>query len=189
MHNIYILGPRDKIPEKSVFINTTSRSTDFGKIFSPMICQGPLELAGLKSHNVENFWQGTKVYAEHLDKPKEWIKWRDSLLADRHAHRYPMGKDKKPEFSYLDAKSGRLSYVQARRQIYVPIYVQKLERYCTRAINSVVDMLTVTDVSFWDFDGRVTNESFNEILDNQYAKCGHSFVLKKYIYGILNREF
>lgn len=154
-----------------------------------MICQGPLELAGLVSHNVENFWQGTKVYLEHIDNPKEWIKWRNSLLSDRYAHRYPMGKDKKPEFSYLDAENGRMSYVQARHKIYVPIYIQKLERYCSRAINSVVDMLTVTDVSLWDFDGRVTDESFNEILNNEYGKCGHAFVLKKHIYNMLGREF
>jgi hypothetical protein len=189
MYNIHILGPRDKIPEKSVVINTTSRSTDFGKTFSPMICQGPLELSGLTSYNVENFWQATKVYLEHSNNPKEWLKWRDALLSDRFARRYPMGKGRAPEFSYLDAENGRMSYIQARRVIYVPIYMQKLEKYCSRAVNSVVDMLTVTDVSFWDFDGRVTEESFDEILNNQHSKCGHAFVLKKYIYNILGKRF
>lgn len=189
MYEIFILGPRDKIPEKSVMINTTSRSKDFGKIFSPMICQGPLDLGGLSAQNVENFWQGTKVYKEHLDNPQEWIRWRNNLLKDKLAHRYPMGKGARPEFSYLNSELGRMNYIQARKNIYIPLYKQKLSRYCSKSINSVIDMLTVTNISLWDFDGRITSDSFDDIVNNSEAKCGHAFVLKKYIYDLLDKRF
>lgn len=189
MNKIYIISPRDKPPTNSVLVNTTSRSEDFGKTFSPMICQGPLTLAGLTSKNVENFWQGTKVYSEHINEPLKWLKWRDSLLQDSFAHRYPRGKGRRPEFSYLNKESGRLDYISARKIIYVPIYMQKLDKYCQRQISSLIDMLTVTNICFWDFDGRITDESFEQILNNADAKCGHAFVLKKYIYDKLGMEF
>lgn len=189
MHNLHILGPRDPTPSDGVIVNTTSRSKDFGRAFSPMINQGPIELAGLCSHNVENMWQATKCYKEYVEKPQEWLAWRNKLLADRFAHRYPMGKGKKPEFSYLSKEYGKLSYTQARKVIYIPAYQQKLERYCTRQVHSIIDMLTVSNIYLWDFDGRVTEESFDEIVNNQDAKCGHAFVLKKHVYNIIGKDF
>lgn len=179
MGRLYVFGPKEKI-KPAVWVNTTSRSKDFGVAFSPFLNQGPIELGGLKSNNVENFWQFTKVYKEHVDDFAAWKKWRDSGLADTHAYRYPMGRGRQPEFSYFDKQ--KLGYVEARKRIYAPIFRQKLERYCQRQIHSLVDMLTVCDVWLWDFDGYLTEDSFETVINNPSNKMGHAFVLKKFIW-------
>lgn len=188
IHNLHLMSPRDTktVPEKAVIVNTTSRSKDFGKAFSPFMNQGPIELGGLIAKNVENLWQFTKVYSEHVDDFQAWCQWRDKGLQDTFAHRYPMGKGRKPEFAYLDKK---MDYITARKEIYIPVYRQKLKKYCTRQINSLIDMLSVCDVWLWDFDVRITDESFDQIVNNPDHNLGHAFVLKKYVYDLQGREF
>ena len=178
-YELHVCGFKD-MPEGKVIANTTSRSNDFGRIFSPFLNQGPIEMYNLQSHNVENFWQYTKVYSDHVDDPKAWIAWRNTGLSSTKPERYPMGKGTKAEFSYIK-QLGRLPYIEARKQIYVPIYRQKLERYCQRGINTLLDMLSVTDVWLLDFDGRQTTETFDEVLNNPEKSLGHAFIIQQYI--------
>lgn len=179
-HQIHIFGPRDRsqVPQSALKINTTSTSTDFGKALSPFINQGPIELYGLTAHNVENIWQFCKTYACHANNYQEWKLWRDTGLANPRAIRYPMGKGAKPEFSYVKGL-GKLSYVQARRKIYIPAYEQKLTRYCTRELQTLADILTITDVWLFDFDGRITDQDFEGVVEDQDHSLGHSFIIKK----------
>jgi hypothetical protein len=181
-HKIHVWGPKDRplVPENAFKINTTSTSTDFGRAFSPFMNQGPIEMYGLTAHNVENLWQFTKTYSKHVNDPKSWLAWRDQGLADPTPHRYPMGKGAHPEFSYIKGL-GKLSYVEARHKIYIPIYEQKLERYCTRELQTLADILTITDVWLFDFDGRITEQSLEEIFNDPRDKAGHAFVIKKYM--------
>jgi hypothetical protein len=182
------MSPRDskEVPTHAVVVNTTSRSKDFGKAFSPFMNQGPIKLGNLTAHNVENMWQFTKVYKEHVNDFAAWKKWRDDGLKDTFAHRYPMGKGRKPEFSFFMKK--KMDYITARKNLYIPAYKQKLEKYCQRQINTLIDMLTVCDVWLWDFDVRITEESFEEIVNNSEHNLGHAFIIKKYVYDKLGRE-
>lgn len=181
IHNIKFCNPRTKAPPGAFVVNTTSVSKDFGVAFSPMLNQ-PIEINGISAKNVENLWQFTKCYKEHVENPKGWILWRDNGLRKERGVRYPMGKDARPEFSYLTKELGRLDYISARRNIYIPAYIQKLEKYCQPQVNSLIDILTITDVYLWDFDVRdIGDKTFLEILHDQYEKMGHAFVLAKYI--------
>lgn len=186
---LYLCGPKDKnvIPNNAVIVYTVSRSCDFGKAFSPFLNQGPIELGELVSKNVENLWQYTKVYKQHVDNPNEWIKWRDNGLKDSFANRYPMGKGSKPEFSYFNNK--KLGYIDARKEIYIPAFWQKLDRYCQSQINTLMDMLTVTDVWLWDFDGRHNNQSWEDNVNDEQESLGHAFVIKKYVYDRIGRDW
>ena len=181
-YQIHLWGPRDRklLPPHAVKINVTSTSTDFGKTFSPFMNQGPIRLYGLESHNVENLWQSCKAYDCHVGKFKEWCQWRDRILSDTKAHRYPMGKGVKPKFAWMPTL-GKLSYIQARKAIYIPAYEQKLQLYCTRELQTLTDMLTVTDVWLFDFDVRITEQSFDELVDDASRPLGHGFVLKNYL--------
>jgi hypothetical protein len=187
---IHIWGPKDrgKLPPECLKINTTSISTDFGKAFSPFLNQGPIKLFGLTAHNVENLWQFSKVHPQHVGKFREWCAWRDAGLADTKAHRYPMGKDAKPEFTYVSGL-GKLSYVEARRKLYIPAYEQKLKLYCTRELQTLADLLTLTDIWLFDFDGRITEQSFEEIIEDQSNKMGHAFVIKKFLEDNYDRYY
>ena len=173
-HKLIVVGPRDKVPSDYVVVNTTSRSSDFGKAFSPFM-QGDIELYGLRARNVENFWQYTKVFQEHVDDNEAWEEWRDRGLAQTKAVRYPMGKGRKALCARINGKD--LDYIEARKQIYVPIYRQKLRKYCMGQLNSLVDLLTVSRVALWDFDGYLTDDKWSTILNNPEKKMGHAFVI------------
>lgn len=181
-HQIHIWGPRDRsqVPPTAFKVNTTSTSTDFGKAFSPFMNQGPIKLYGLESKNVENLWQYCKVYPQYVGKFREWCGWRDAGIADPKARRYPMGKGAIPEFSYVPGR-GKMSYVEARRHLYIPIYEQKLELYCTRELQTIADILTIADVWLFDFDGRITTQTHEEIIDDTENRMGHAFVIKRYL--------
>jgi hypothetical protein len=187
MKELHVIGPKDKAPVPGPLVNTTSRSKDFGLAFSPFLSQGILQHGNLRAENVENFWQFTKVYKQHLGKSDEWKIWRDRGLADKFAHRYPMGKGARAEFAWFNGK--KLDYIEAREAIYVPVYEQKLQRFCQRQVQSLMDMLTVTDVWLWDFDGYKTDKSFKEVLDDSSKSMGHAFVIKRFVYNKLGVEW
>lgn len=187
MTNLHLCSPREPAPEGAVVVNTTSRSKDFGRNLSPFMNQGPIELYGLRAHNVENFYQANRCWTqEHLDNPNGWLEWRANLLNDRHAQRYPMGKGAKPLFGYVNKELGRLDYIQNRKLVYIPAYLQKLDRYCGRWIASLLDLLTVVEhVWLWDFDVRQTDETFDQILHNEEKTMGHGFLVRQYCFDII----
>src|SRR5574342_482141 len=101
---VYCVGPRDKAPPNSILINTTSRSNNWSRELSPFFL-GPVKLPnGYTSLNVENAWQFSKVYKEHVDingNPSEaYWEWAIRGWSSEWACRYPMGKGVKPEYSY-----------------------------------------------------------------------------------------
>jgi hypothetical protein len=147
--------------------------------------QGPIELYGLKAHNVENFYKFAQVYPQHEHSPKEWLRWRDAGLNDLQPHRYPMGKGVKPSFSYIKSL-GKLDRLQARAQIYRPAYRQKLERYCQSQINTIVDILTVSDVYLFDFDVYWDQQDTETAFADPTRSAGHAYLLKQYIEEKLN---
>ena len=190
-HNLHFCNNKKEhqAPAGAVVINVTSVSRDFGQALSPMLNDGPIEVGGLTALTVENIWQYTKVYKEHLGKFAEWKAWRDAGFANHRGVRYPMGKGSKPEFSYLNKETGKLGYIEARKAIYIPAYQQKLDRYCVRQVNTIIDMLTCTDVWIWDFDVREPNgKTFQDLAEDPSAPLGHGFVLAKYISNMILAE-
>lgn len=187
-HKLYVIGPRDQAPPGALVVNTTSRSSDFGFAFSPFLNQGTVAVGDLFSHNVENLWQFSKVYEEHANDEDAYayFAWRDRGFADRRAHRYPMGKGRKPLYSVLNGE--RLDYVTARKRIYVPAYRQKLREFCTRQLETLVDMLTVTDVALWDFDGYLTDDDFDTVLNSSDRKMGHAFIIQRMVAKMRENE-
>src|SRR3990167_8472834 len=186
MSKLRVCGFKDKLPDGAVVINTTSRSTDFGKAFSPFMNQGPIELYGLAAHNGENFFQFSKTYQEHLENTQAGLRWRAAGFANRTPHRYPMGKGVRPLFGYVNKELGRLDYIAGRKLVYIPAYLQKLQRYCETAVARLLKMLEDTDVWLWDFDGYDNDDSFDTILHNEKRNMGHAFIVRQYCLDRLN---
>lgn len=182
MHNIHVWGPRDRaiLPPDAFKINTTSTSTDFCQALSPFMNQGPIELAGLTSHNVENFWAASKVFPGYENEPAKWKQWRDDLLGSPRALRYPCGKGATALFAHLPGK-GKLGYVEARKEIFLSVYRQKLDRYCQRQINSLLDILTLTDIWLFDFDVYISDDTYEAKLNDPGRPFGHGFIVKQYL--------
>jgi hypothetical protein len=184
---IHVIGPKNTPPKDAVVINTTSRSNDFGRGFSPFFL-GPVELwGGHSAYNVENAWQYSKAYDTHLNQdgsPNEtWLPWAKQGWGNPKAVRYPMGKGVNAACSFWDGK--RLTYTQARREIYIPLYAKLVVK--TEAYRNLSDNLMVFgDIYLWDFDGydhRSLNMTYDAVIDCPYRKMGHAFVIAMLIDG------
>ena len=185
---IRVLNFRDKIPNNSIVVNVTSRSQNWSKGLSPFFL-GPGEFGGLKFQNVENYWQFMKVYNCYVDRQnnptKEYFAWRDKGLNDTWAHRYPMGKEAKPLYSYFQGQ--KLDYISARKQIYIPLYqetVLKSEEWSQLSeIYEKNQNLILLD--FDAYDHRELNFTWDDVIKCEFRKMGHGFVLammlEKYI--------
>lgn len=176
---IYVIGPRDKAPEGALVIDTTSRSKS---IFSPFY--NPTDYP-IQAKNMENAWQYSKVYEGHdlNGEPSiEWHRWRAKGLESKWADRYPMGKGKVPLYSWFDGK--KLTYVEARKKLYVPLYKNSIatDRHEDQILH-IANLLNekYRDVALWDFDGYLTTDSFETIVNNPKKKMGHAFVLREVI--------
>jgi len=102
-----------QVDPNGVYINTTS-SVGWSRDLSPFII-GPCDLYG--GHVSQ--WKMDGNSQKYIEG------WQD-----RRAHRYPMWKGARPEYSWWDGQ--KLGYIEVRKRIYVPLYsraVVKTEGY------------------------------------------------------------
>ncbi len=146
---------------------------------------GPCELwGGYWSKNMENAWQFSKVYAEHVDRlgriRQSWLTWAKKGWRDPKAHRYPMGKGAVPEFSFWESySSSMLDYITARKVIYGPLYaeaVQNTEDW--RKLKQLYKQETELALLDYDaYDHRKLGMTLTDVINNPHKKMGHAFVL------------
>lgn len=184
---IYVIGPKDKISWP--YINTTSRSTNWSKGLSPFYL-GPIKLYGnYVSKNMENAWQYSKVYPEHADENQNptqaYFDWAINGWNDSRAQRYPMGKNTvKPLYSWWNGN--KLSYVDARKHIYIPLYARAVVK--TNAFKKLQELNQEQDLWLWDFDGynhRKLGMTYEDVMNSTSMKMGHAFVLAMILDGFL----
>lgn len=184
---IYVIGPGHKEPEDALVINTTSRSANWSRSLSPFFL-GPTDLyAGYKSQNIENAWQFSKVYEYYTDDQgnpdARYFQWAQDGWNDTKAHRYPMGRDVKPLYSYWDGE--KLTYVEARKKIYIPLYSQAVRQ--THAFDKLKKLHEAGETLYlWDFDGynhKACDLSFDQVINDPNRKMGHAFVIAMLLEG------
>lgn len=187
---IYVISPNFKTPVGAEVINTTSRSDNWSRGLSPFFA-GPVDLYdGYKSINVENAWQFSKCYEYYLEDDgsvgERYFKWAQEGWNDIKAHRYPMGKEAKPLFSYWDGK--KLTYTEARREIYIPLYSNAVQK--TSAFQKLKKIYeSGKDLYLWDFDAHsLTPGTFDywDLWDNPKIKVGHGYVLAMLLEGLIS---
>jgi len=185
---IYVIGPKYPTPEGAKIINTTSRSDNWSKGLSPFFA-GPVDLYdGYTSVNVENAWQFSKCYEYYLDdgEPGErYFKWAQDGWNDIKAHRYPMGKDAVPLYSYWDGE--KLSYIEARKKIYIPLYSKAVQKtFAFQQLKKISE--TGEDLYLWDFDGynhKALGLTFEQVINDPNMKMGHAFVIAMILEGYI----
>jgi hypothetical protein len=88
-----------------------------------------------------------------------------------------MGKGRKPLYSLWDGR--KLTYIDARYEIYLPLYRDAVKR--TNAFRILKRIYQEKDlVTLFDFDGydhHAIGMSLHEVLDNPNRICGHAFIL------------
>lgn len=172
----------DDADPNGVYVNTTS-SAGWSRDLSPFVL-GPCPLyGGHVSRTMENGWQYSKVYYRHLGDDglptDEYLTWAKAGWDDPRAHRYPMGKGRKPAFSWWDGK--QLSYVEARKRIYVPLYARAVMQ--TQGFARLRELLKQGDsrpLYLLDFDAyrhRALGMTLTDVLNDPTRKMGHAFVL------------
>jgi hypothetical protein len=181
-YNIRAIGPRDSNPFPGVkVINTTSKSqTDWQIELSPFFLGPYTSPDGKIAQRFENLWQFSKVFPQHADSAGEpteaWEKWRLQGFSDKQAHRYPMGKGKKPLYRWWGGV--KLNYIDARKQIYVPIYAQLVTQ--TQAFQRLITLRNTQPIALFDYDAYdyvKLGIPFNSALNDPTRILGHGMVL------------
>jgi hypothetical protein len=176
---VHIVNPRHK--KTSDLIDTTSRSLNWSRGLSPFVL-GPVDLPdGQEARNVENAWQYSKVYEQHVGEDGnpslEWHHWSSEGFRAAKADRYPMGKGKRPAYSWWDGQ--KYGYIDARKKIYVPTYAKAVLK--SSAFKKLKEIYNAQgDIWLWDFDGydyEKEGMSLLDVLDCDTRKMGHCFVL------------
>jgi len=177
---IKIIGPRDQMEPGTV--NTTSHSRGgWSRELSPFTL-GPIHLYGSHTSQLfENAWQFAKLYPEYADKngqpTNEYWTWAKNGWNSRTPFRYPVGKGRKPLCSLWNGRS--LGYIQARKQIYIPLYQDAVKQ--TTAYRKLEHLYHDQGyLTLFDFDGYDHHQlgmSFRDVINCQTKICGHAFVL------------
>jgi hypothetical protein len=190
---LYVESYFKSIPSNAIVIDTTSRSTNWTKGLSPFILKGGHLYKEYYSKNVENAWQASKVYSEFLDKngnpSEEYFKWALNIWNSDYAYRYPMGKGRIPEYSYWDGE--KLSYVEARKKIYIPIYSRAVKE--SDAFKKLIYLYKneEKDIYLIDFDGYnhvKINKTLDEVINDPNKKMGHAFVIYAILTEIIKKK-
>ena len=172
-------------------VDVTSNS-GFWRELSPFL----LDASKYDACNFENLWQFSKVYENYWDATNHvptslWYEWRDRGYSTARAIRYPMGKGVKPVCSWWDNRA--LSYVEARKAIYAPIYAELVGRVSTyRVLESLYESLYVDGIplvlrDYDAYDHIAMGRTLGEVINDSNRKCGHGFVLAMMLIGELEQ--
>lgn len=195
MKQIITINYREPLPIGYEEINVTSRGKDEYRNLSPFMESNVHCYKDLYAKNVENAWQFSKVYTEHVSKiihkkmklnppNQKWTEWRNKGFQDSYAHRYPMGKWAIPLYSWWDSQG--YDYIEARKEIYFPLYIRSLTNNKTldklkeKVKNG--DCLAIRDFDVYRFD--IWEMSLIDVVNQDLRKAGHGFA----IYHILTGE-
>jgi len=178
-------GPGDQ----RAWYDVTTHGGQFRSL-SPMLL-GPVMLyAGQLSRTVENAWQYSKVYPQHVQPDgtigREWWDWARAGWDNPRAVRYPMGKGARPLFSLW--AGDKLGYIEARRRIYIPLYAQAVRFYAWVELRTLQDAARKGDIVLIDFDAydhRALGYSWDDVVADEKRKMGHGFVLAMIIEGVI----
>lgn len=187
---VKVLGLKDKAPKHfDLDITPVSRDEEWGSLspFHLGPCRTP---DGVMFYNMENLWQYSKVYTEHLinsndlfhgEISADWYAWHLKGSTTKQAHRYPLGKGRTADFSKWGEL--RLSYIPARKQIYVPEYA-KLVIQQPKFKRLLKEYKKGAKIVLRDYDTYDIQKAYPDArnpwltaIENKNAKFGHAFVI------------
>jgi hypothetical protein len=180
---------RFDLPEDSIVIDTTSRSGNWTRGFSPFIIPGGYLYDNYYAKSVENAWQASKVFPQFVDENNnptpEYFAWAKNIWTSSYAFRYPMDRSLKPLYSWWNGQ--KYDYVDARKKIYIPLYSRGVLK--TKAFETLLDIYRKTDKDIYlvDFDGynhKKMGLTLKDVANNPKKSMGHAFI----IYDLLQRH-
>jgi hypothetical protein len=95
-----------------------------------------------------------------------------------------MGKGAIPLYSFNGQK---LSYVEARKKIYIPLY-RRAAQLAVSSLQMILDQRLINRLWLMDFDGYdhiAEKKSFEDVVNDPNMKMGHAFVIWGMLTGVL----
>lgn len=168
-----------------LYVNCTSSGNEDEKQLSPFFL-GPCRLYGRVSAKImENGWQFSKGYPEHVgvdgEPTAEYFAWAGKGWSSRKADRHPMGEDATSDFHWWNGE--RLDKVEARKQIYVPLYAEQVVKQSyfkqlKKVWEEDIKPEPERTLYLMDFDAyEYGTSSYSQVLNNPAKSMGHGFVL------------
>jgi hypothetical protein len=122
---------------------------------------------------------------ENGDPTPEWWTWAIKGWCQSWAVRYPMGRQVKPLYSYLDGE--KLPYIEARKRIYIPLYATAIRESPAweELRNWYLSEGTIALQDFDAYDHRALGMTYQDVVNCPTRKMGHGFVLAMMLEGVL----
>ena len=183
---IRILNKFEPNPYSGIEVDTTSRGGF--KDLSPFFL-GPYTWCERgttrRATIMENLWQYSKVYPEHVGADgypnEQWYLWNHQGLNNQVACRYPLGKGRKPVYTWW--KGEQLDYIAARKKLYIPAYTELVLQTKSYALlyKWVMEGRSIVLRDFDGYNHLRLGISLEDVINNPKKPLGHAFI----IYGLL----
>ena len=196
---IHVCGPKDDVPDRALKLSVASPAPVLNPdgwkdlwLLSPFsVVEGGVAVPGLdgvRSQTVENAWQFLKVWPDEggWQKSEAMEAFRSSC-----AIRFPRGRGKKATGSYWGKDDSVISYVEARRRIYAPCYLEMLERDDrTALVERLRSAALEQPIYVWDLDSydvaRYGMSDISEAIEYEPRPFAHAFIVALAVNGKLS---
>lgn len=99
-----------------------------------------------------------------------------------------MGKET-PLYAYwkINGKYVKLDYIQARKQIYIPLYASQIIKTKTfeQLQKAYADKKDIILYDFDAYDHIAANMTYADVINNPHRRMGHAFVIAMLLDGYL----
>jgi len=179
-----------KYPEDAIVIDCTSNSRSDGKWFSPFFLGKMPLYDGYVATSIENGYQFARLFPTYADEngdplPAYW-EWAQKGWQNPKPIKYPMGAWNKPLYHIWKGK--RLNRLEAQKQIFVPAYVDLVQK--TNAFDKLIHLHknTTRDIILLDYEGydhRFLEMDYDQVINHPDFPIGQGFVLLMMLEGYL----
>jgi hypothetical protein len=187
---IYAVSFKHTIPKDALSMDVTSRSSTWGRHFSPFNL-GPVELYdGYVAKNIENAFQFSRVYPEYstvdgLPSAHYW-EWAQNGWNESKPIKYPMGVWNKHLYHWWAGK--KLGMLEAQNQIFLPLYKRAVVK--TPAFEKLKYFYenAKQDIYLIDFEGynhRYLEKTWDQVVSDPDRPVGQAFALCMILEGYL----
>lgn len=187
---IYAVSFKHKIPEDAFSMDVTSRSSTWGKHFSPFNL-GPVDLYDDHwAYNIENAYQFSGLYAEYCTveqlPAQHYWPWAKAGWQNPKPIKYPLGAWSKPLGYWWKGKL--LTRLEAQNQIFLPLFKKAVTK--TSAFKRLKEMYESSDkdiylIDFEGYDHRLLEQSWDQVVNNEDRPVGQAFALCMLLEGYL----
>lgn len=171
-------------------MDVTSRSSTWGRHFSPFNL-GPVELYdGYVAKNIENAFQFSRVYPEYstvdLMPSNHYWEWAEAGWNNPKPIKYPMGVWNKHLYHWWNGK--KINGVEAQNQIFLPLYKKAVVKTAAFEKLKYFHKNSVKDIYLIDFEGydhRFLEKTWDQVVNDPDRPVGQAFALCMILEGYL----